>query len=143
MSVDNSSTKRRATVVNLLSFALLCSCFFLLALVAFICSPSPAFLSFNLVYSPLFLFARLCSPLLSFSRVCLEISLGQFKCKYTFDSETIAMQCERVSISFFLAPFACLPFQVVVVAVVLVVVKSSSSSSIRRCSSRSAIDGSP
>ena len=75
---------------GLLSFALLCSCLFLLALVAFICSPLLSFallcsplLSFALlcsdfhpfgfVYSPLFLFALVCSPLLSFALVCLEI----------------------------------------------------------------------
>ena len=37
-----------------------------------------------------------------------------------FDSETIAKQCERFSVSFLGHPFACLPLQVVVVIVVVV-----------------------
>ena len=49
----------------------------------------------------------------------------------TFDSETIAMRCERLSVSFLGHPFACLPLQVVVVVVVV------SSSSSRSSSSRS------
>ena len=44
----------------------------------------------------------------------------------TFDSKTIAMQCERLSVSFLGHPFACLPLQVVVAVVIVVVVSSSS-----------------
>ena len=39
-----------------------------------------------------------------------------------FDSETIAKQCERFSVSFLGHPFACLPLQVQLVVVVIVVV---------------------
>ena len=119
MSIENSSTKRRAVdqvCSPLLFFALVCSCWLSLLSSALPCFPllssallySPllsfallcsAFHSFDFVYSPLFLFALVCSPLLSFALVCLEISLNQFECKNTFDSETITMRCESISAS--------------------------------------------